>query len=353
MTDWAKLHADWPWVDAARMKVGLVTHRDAPHVPHLTRKSFGPELKELGDFGLWMSWLELGRKGPRPPFDARVPEWAWTVEAEYRKKHAPPPKPPAPPTPAEAVSVWKNPPVLGRGFEVAWEFSAGQYTPAQLADRVARAGATNWSIEAMPAHNEQFFADFVKYGKANGLKNLVWMRADAWQGDVPPSWDAIQQLLASQEWDGVGADIEVFPIYDPDLPQKIAEAFPNLYRTTIVAGMADASYYTDWEKYGWDCKTEAYAAQMGVTAEQIVYGMESDAFWRGFPRNAVPAPKGWAGHGSGPHTVPILEINLEGNPGVQPQLSAVAAWSGTYSHWIAGSLQDADWFAYERWSGRV
>jgi len=339
---WVAKHPWWP--HAAEIRVGLAKHTDYPEVPHLTRRDYGPELVELAHFALWLYWFEHGKLGARPAFDARVPKWAWDVLAKYQAHHRkPPPKPPAP----EPVSIWKHPPVLGLGFETAWEFTSGQYSPEQLAWRIKRAGGTNWSIEAMPAHNEDWFDRFVAAGKANELKNLVWMRADAWQGDVPPSWEAIQELLGGHDWDGVGADIEVFPIYDPELPAKITETFPSLYRTTIVAGMADALFYADWEKHGWDCKTEAYSANIGQPPVPGVAGaVDNDAFWRGFPRNAVPAPANWGGHGSGPHTIPILEINLEGNPGVEEQLAAVEAWGRNYSHWIAGSLADADWAVY-------
>src|SRR5438128_8212281 len=123
MTDWMK---KWPWwKDGARMRVGLLK-RPQPQVPHLVKPKYTDELLELAHFALWVLWRHGGRQGPRPEFDKKVPKWSWDVLGEYQKAH-PGPKPTPPPGP-EPVSIWKNPPVRGLGFHVAWGFTTGQFS---------------------------------------------------------------------------------------------------------------------------------------------------------------------------------------------------------------------------------
>jgi len=333
------------WDEACDYRYGILPSKPRPKdIPHLTRPQYDWCFEQWAEFDAWNTWKDKG--GPRPAVWHLVPLWAWRLRHELLHAHPKPPKPP--PAHPEPVSIWKNPPWKGRGIHIAWGFESGDWTPAQIAARLHKAGFSWAALEGSPAlQNEQFMADFVAAQHELGMKAILWERSDV-QKDYPePRLDHVTRLLTTYGFDAYGADIEEFPIDTPDFPTAFANAHPTFPRVTLCAGMADAVYYQTWIAAGWDCMTEAYSGMAGVAPGVGIAGaMDSDAFWRGFPRNAVPKPGLWGGNGTGPHTWPIIEVNAEKNPGLAPQLSAVAPWGDNYSIWDAEQMQDADWAVY-------
>lgn len=181
-----------------------------------------------------------------------------------------------------------------------------------------------------------------------GLKFCIWERDDR-QKNYPESYIAhAVRMIDTYHPDFYGADVEAWPLEDPNFPTELAQAFPDLPRIALIPGLPDASLMQPWISSGWDLMSQDYAANIGQPDNPgITCPVDHDAYWRGWPRNAVPAPKGWGllwcQHGSGPHTWPIIEVNAEGNGSLADNLPAVAAWGDDYSIWDAELMTDADW----------
>lgn len=314
---------------------------------------------EWAKFSIWQAWKDAGSHKPRPAgLWTRVPDWAWKLLGEWHKKH--PVTPPHPQPPAEPVSPWKNPPWRGIGLHTTWAFTSGQYSPQQLADRIAGT-RVQWSVlEGSPADNEPYMKAYRDALLGHGKRFGIWERADR-QKNYPESYtDHAKRLIETYLEGGdnpnffYGADVEEFPIDDPAFPALLAKAYPNLPRIAIIPGLPDASYLQTWWDNGWDLMTEDYAANIGQPSVPGIGGAtDHDAYWRGSRRNFIKSPvvNGqtwgalWWQHGSGPHTVKIIEVNGEGNPDLAAQLEsdAVKWFGGNYSIWNAEQLSDDDW----------
>jgi len=349
MTDFEAKYA-W-WLDAARLRVGLLK-RPQPQVPRLTRPKWNAEINELGEFAGWLLWFAGGKKGRRPAFHARVPAWAWKVQGEYALAHPKPkPDPPGPKPGPEPVSRWKNPPWRGIGVHVTWGFNVGQFTPQQLADRIATTRIEWAFLELNPAeYNEQYADAFRDALHGHDRRFGIWERADAQKSFPESRIEHVTRIVNSYKPEFYGADIEEFPVDTPELPGQIAAAFPNLPRVMLVPGQPDASFLTPWFTAGFDMMTQSYAANIGQPPVPGIAGaVDHDTYWRGGPRNFIPAPKGWGSewwqHGTGPHSVPIIETMAEGNPGLRAQADcdAIKWFGGNWSIWAAELMTDDDW----------
>lgn len=243
----------------------------------------------------------------------------------------PPPAPPPPPPPKLAPPPWSGP-----GLHVAWGFYTGQFTPEQLAAKMAATGFRWACLEGNPAPQNYAYMDrFRDALHAYGLKFCIWERDDT-QKEYPESRiDHIKWIVNTFHPDFYGADLETFPLDDPHLGTEVAQAFPNLPRIILAAGMADASYYADWIQGGWAVMTQAYSGPLGQPpCPGITGSMDRDAYWRGFPAN-------WLGL----YSVPIIEIHSEHSTDLAGQFCAVQQWGDNYSIWNAEAMTDADWEA--------
>lgn len=347
MTDFSKKY-DW-WDDACRLKVGLLK-RPQPQVPHMTSPKWDPELAELNKFQAWILWKNAGSPRPRPnTFWPRVPSVVyWVILGEYNKKH---PHNPPPSDPTEKVSKWKNPPWRGIGVHVAWSFTSGQYSPQQLADRIAGTRVQWAALEGSPAlDNFQFANEFRDALHARGKRFGIWERCDR-QRNYPESYfqHAID-VCQNYHPDFYGADIEEFPVEDETFPYLFAKSMPDMPKVMLVPGQPAASFLKVWFDNDWDMMTQSYAANIGQPPVPGVAGpTDHDTYWRGGPRNFIPAPTGWGKewwqHGSGPHSVPIIEVHAEGNPSLRAQADSDAMkwFGGNWSIWSAELLEDDDW----------
>ncbi len=351
MTDWVKKHP-W-WIDAARLYVGLITRAEATSrgVPRMTLPKYALELAELKEFSLWLHWQNEGKHGARPKFDLPVPRWAWTVLGEYNKKHKHP-KPPGPSPTVETFSKWKNPPWQGVGLHVTWGFESGDWTPQQLADIISRHSKVKWAfLEMNPAnYNEAYANAFRDALHRYGRKFGIWERADAQKSYPESRIDHVKRIVNTYDPDFYGADIEEFPVDDPALPGQIKAAFPNLPRLMLVPGEPDAPFLKPWFDADFDMMTQSYAANIGQPPVPGIAGAtDHDTFWRGGPRNFIVPTKSWGNewwqHGSGPHSVPIIEVWAEGNPSLAAQMGsdAVVWFEGNWSIWNAEQMRQEDW----------
>ena len=299
-------------------------------------------------FWHWASWRLRNKKGPRPAdVPVEIPrEWWVALEhwtAKHRRKKPPPTPPPPPPPLTVAHSRWVRPPWRGRGVHVAWAFTSGQYTPAQLAARLAKAGYQWAALEGNPANdNERFYQEFCEQQHVAGLRAILWERADAQKSFPESRIDHVKRLLTTYQFDAYGADIEVFPVDTPEFPGQFAAAFPNMPRVTLAAGLFDASYYKTWIDADFDFMTQAYSGPLGQPPVPGVAGpMDSDVKWRMI---------GAVGHEilnfCGYHSVPIIEVESENSASLEAQLPAVAQWGGNFSIWNAESMTDADWAVF-------
>jgi hypothetical protein len=287
-------------------------------------------------FWHWVAWRLRNKQGPRPAdVPATIPHWAWLALERWVARHKPkPPHPPQPPPPPVPKSRWTKPPWRGTGVHVAWAFSSGQFTPQQLADKIAGSKIQWAALEVNPAvDNEQYIDAFAAALHAHGRRLLLWERDDTQKSYDGTVADHAVRLCTDHAVDGYGADIEVFPVDEPTFPAEFAKRLPDMPRIAICAGLADASFYTSWVNNDWDCMTEAYSGPLGKPPVPGVAGsMDSDAKWRGFKQN-------WLGF----HSVPILEVESENSASLKDQLPAVTQWGDNFSIWDVESMTDEDW----------
>lgn len=263
----------------------------------------------------------------------------------------PPTPPPTPPPPVpEKVSKWKNPPWKGIGVHVTWGFNSGQFTPQQLADKIAGTKIQWAFLELNPAnYNEEYAIAFRDALHAHGRKFGIWERCDT-QKDYPEDRiDHIKRIVNTYQPDFYGADIETFPVDTPELAKQVDFVFPDLPKLILVPGQPDASFLQPWFDANWDMMTQSYAANIGQPPVPGIAGdCDHDTFWRGGPRNFIAVPNWgseWWQHGSGPHSVPIIECNAEGNPSLRAQdgCDAIKWFGGNWSIWNAEEMNDDDW----------
>lgn len=247
-------------------------------------------------------------------------------------------------------SIWSSPPWRGPGAHVADEFTSGNADPDALAERLAAHGFQWSAIEDLPNERNDadgFITAYFTALAARKLRSGIWLRGDVQQASIPPTADRVDYLVDKYRPDFVGLDVEVWPLYQPDIAAVVAERHPSLPRVVIVAGMPPplpepgGVDWQVWVRNGWDCMTEAYCH----AGPPIVGGMDVDAYWRGFGRNAVPPPPGWTSHDDGPHTWPLLELNAESCPGFAVQAPSIEPWGPHFSLWSPMYWTDADWQA--------
>jgi hypothetical protein len=323
----------------------------AKKVPHMTHPTWDREIAELNRWFGWVQWRTGGRQGSRPMWMPGRQKWAWDVCREYQRLH-PSPKPnPMPPVAGEDVSVWQRPAWRGIGVHVAWGLKSGQWTPQQLADVISRSSVQWAALEVNPAvENEQYVVPFRDALHQYGRRFGIWERDDVQKSYEGRFVDHAVALCKKYAPEFYGADIEAFPIQEPTFPTEFAKALPTQQRVAMVAGMPGAELLAPWWDAGWDCMSQSYAANVSQPVEPGIAGnIDHDTYWRGGRRNFVPKPSGWGGlwwqHGSGPHSVPIIEVNGEGNPPLaeQMQSDAVRWFGGNWSIWCAEQLTEADW----------
>jgi hypothetical protein len=347
MTDWLKTY-DW-WLDACRLRVGLIK-RPQPQVPHMTPPKYKAELTELDKLAAWIGWVAIGKKPPRPPFIwKKVPQYAWVIWGEYQVAHPKPQPDPKPPPADRPYSRWTLEQIGGFGFRLAWVFRdgarTGGYTPTSLVERVKNAKEPHTgkrirylSIEGAPQcnpnpeTNEPYFEEFITACHAAGIQARLWERTD----DV--DWAHVEYMMDTYPgFDVYEADLEDFPVKDPTIPKKFAAKYPGKPRSTLYAGMVDASFYTDWINADFAAGTQSYSHETWPDGHPVPPGiagaMNQDCWWRGC----------WLIKGlNGLCSIPMIGVNQEGDGGVERQLPCVKDFDGNWGIEWFESCEDVD-----------
>jgi hypothetical protein len=334
------------WLPACRRRFGLSQVRP----PDEPKPAPAWCLAEWERYVLWMAWIDNGKKPPRPPtFWAKVPDWAWTLNGEYRKAHPKPHPPPPPGQVAEKHSRWTLDQVGGFGFRLSWGLANSQWTVQEVVDLVCRMKEPHTgkpvralSLERHPeeAKNDPFHLPLKAACHAattwagTKLQYRLWERCD--QGNT---WEGIQDSMDRFQPDVYEADIEDFPM-DATLPIKFAAKYPDQPRMTLNAGFPGPEltesqihpWYLPVADGGGDfaCGTQAYshsAWQGGVPPVPGRAGqMDRDAYWRGVPLCAI---------GGGLHSYPMIGLNQEGDGDLASQLGAVEMFAPHYGiEWL-------------------
>lgn len=178
-------------------------------------------LRLHAEFVRWHQWRPVRWKTPRPPdVWRRVPDWAWQLERELRRKEAEKPQPPPPPSP--------GPPPAKPRIPLPCVFTAYGYRVRELhgGNDVERAQALG-ARTVLFQRGEGVVGDDVARFRAAGIRPMLW-------DDLPFDPDAVRSALAEL---GL-ADADYCPQVESEqqLDRAVAYSAAIRFKTVVVSG---------------------------------------------------------------------------------------------------------------------